>query len=126
MGLRLQKRVKIAKGVNLNLSKKGVGISFGVKGAHVGIGPRGVRTSVGIPGTGIRYEKQSSRKKNPRPKRGTKNVKAKAGIIDNGKKVHEETIRVPVQKRKKGCLGCCTLPLISVASVGALLAMVLH
>ena len=126
MGIRLQKRISIAKGVNLNLSKKGIGMSVGVKGARVGIGPRGVKTSVGIPSTGVRYEKQHSLKAEKKPsKRTPKFIEGKTGIIINGKKVHEETIRVPVKKKKKGCLGCCTLPLIGIVAVCVLVALLL-
>jgi hypothetical protein len=48
-----RKRIKITKGVNLNISGKGVGISVGVKGARIGIGPRGIKSTVSIPGTGF-------------------------------------------------------------------------
>lgn len=37
-----RKRIKIAPGVNLNLSKGGISTSFGVKGASVSVGKRGV------------------------------------------------------------------------------------
>lgn len=39
-----RKRIKIAPGVNLNLSKGGISTSFGVKGASVSVGKRGVYT----------------------------------------------------------------------------------
>jgi len=58
MGFRLQRRIKIAPGVNLNISKSGLGVSVGPKGAKASIGMSGARTSVGIPGTGLRYEKR--------------------------------------------------------------------
>lgn len=60
MGLRFQRRIRLAKGVHLNLSKSGVGISIGPRGAKFGFGPRGVHYSIGIPGTGISYRKQYS------------------------------------------------------------------
>lgn len=62
MGFRFSKRIKIVKGVNLNLSKSGVGVSAGVKGLRVGTGPRGTRTTVSIPGTGISHTTHSGRK----------------------------------------------------------------
>lgn len=48
-----RKRVKIAKGVHLNLSKSGVGISAGVKGLSVSTGKRGTYLNTSIPGTGL-------------------------------------------------------------------------
>lgn len=59
MGFRFQRRVKIAKGVHLNLSKSGIGVSAGIPGARIGIGPRGVRKTIGIPGTGLSYTSTS-------------------------------------------------------------------
>ncbi len=60
MGFRFQRRIRLAKGVHLNLSKSGVGISVGPRGAKIGFGPRGVHYSLGIPGTGLSYRKQYS------------------------------------------------------------------
>jgi tetratricopeptide (TPR) repeat protein len=55
MGFRFFRRIKLAPGVTLNLSKSGGSLSFGPRGAKVTIGPRGQRATVGIPGTGIFY-----------------------------------------------------------------------
>ncbi len=55
MGLRFQRRIRIAPGVHLNLSKSGLGLSVGPRGASVSFGPRGTWTNVGIPGTGLSY-----------------------------------------------------------------------
>ena len=60
MGLRLFRRIKIAPGISINLSKSGLSASAGVRGARVTLGPRGVRRTVGIPGTGISYTENSS------------------------------------------------------------------
>ena len=60
MGLRLFRRIKIAPGISINLSKSGLSASAGVRGARVTLGPRGVRRTVGIPGTGISYTDSSS------------------------------------------------------------------
>lgn len=58
MGFRFSKRIRMAKGINLNLSKSGIGISAGVKGFRIGAGPRGVRATTTIPGTGISFSQQ--------------------------------------------------------------------
>ena len=65
MGLRFRKRIKIAKGINLNISSKSIGISAGVKGARVSINSKGRKTTtLGIPGTGISHVSTSSIKSN--------------------------------------------------------------
>lgn len=55
MGLRFQRRIRILKGVSINLSKAGASVSVGPCGAKYTIGPKGARTTVGIPGTGISH-----------------------------------------------------------------------
>lgn len=78
MGLRFNKRVRIAKGVHLNLSKSGISTSFGGRGFSTSVGKRGVRMNVGVPGTGLSYntkiaggsKRKSSGKSSPaRPSR---------------------------------------------------------
>jgi hypothetical protein len=71
MGLRLFRRIKIAPGISINLSKSGLSASAGVRGAHVTLGPRGVRRTVGIPGTGISYTDSSSTNSRPRRSRSS-------------------------------------------------------
>lgn len=59
MGWRWRKRVKVAPGVNLNLSGKGVGVSVGPRGSKVSVSPTGkVTATQSIPGTGI-YNQQT-------------------------------------------------------------------
>jgi tetratricopeptide (TPR) repeat protein len=67
LGFRLQRRVRIAPGITMNISKRGLGMSVGPRGAKVSIGPRGTRESVGIPGTGMRYEVRQDYKKGQAP-----------------------------------------------------------
>ena len=55
MSFRFWRRLKIAPGVTMNLSKSGGSLSFGPRGAKFTIGPRGKRAAVGIPGTGFFY-----------------------------------------------------------------------
>jgi len=55
MAFRFWRRIRIAPGVTLNLSKSGGSLSFGPRGARFTIGPRGKRATVGIPGTGLFY-----------------------------------------------------------------------
>lgn len=54
MGLfNFRKRVKIAPGIKLNISKSGISASVGMKGASVTVGPKGTYVNNSIPGTGI-------------------------------------------------------------------------
>ena len=55
MAFRFFRRIRIAPGVSVNLSKSGPSLSIGPRGAKVTAGPRGVRRTVGIPGTGAYY-----------------------------------------------------------------------
>lgn len=52
--MRFRKRIKIAKGVNLNLSKSGLSTTFRIaKGLSINTGKRGTYINTGIPGTGL-------------------------------------------------------------------------
>lgn len=55
MALRFWRRVRLAPGVTLNLSKSTASLSFGPRGAKYTISPRGNRATVGVPGTGLFY-----------------------------------------------------------------------
>lgn len=58
MAFRFQRRIRIAPGVRINLSKSGVGLSVGPRGYSTSIGPRGVYRNVGLPGTGLSYREK--------------------------------------------------------------------
>ena len=60
MGFRFFRRVRIAPGVSLNLTKSGMSVSAGPRGGKVTLGSKGTRTTVGIPGTGMYYTSGSS------------------------------------------------------------------
>ena len=55
MSFRAYRRIRIAPGFTLNLSKRGTSLSAGRRGAHVTFGTRGTRVTAGIPGTGLSY-----------------------------------------------------------------------
>jgi hypothetical protein len=56
MGIRFQRRIRIAPGLRLNLSKSGVGVSAGRTGVRIGLdAKRRKYFSVGLPGTGVSY-----------------------------------------------------------------------
>lgn len=57
MAWRYRKRIKIAPGVNVNVSKRGVSTSIGTRGASVNVGKNGAYLNTGIPGTGL-YNRQ--------------------------------------------------------------------
>ena len=53
MAWNFRKRIKIAPGVHLNLSKGGISTSVGPKGAKVTFGKNGTYLNKSIPGTGL-------------------------------------------------------------------------
>ncbi len=54
MPFRFQKRIRLAKGISLNVGKKGLSsIRVGKRGAGVSTGRRGTRVTAGLPGTGM-------------------------------------------------------------------------
>jgi Protein of unknown function (DUF4236) len=55
MALRYRRRIRLARGLSLNLSRSGASISVGTRGAHVTVSPRGRRATVGLPGSGLSY-----------------------------------------------------------------------
>lgn len=59
MPFRFFRRVKIAPGLTLNLSKGGLSLSGGIPGAQMTVGTSGVRKTLGLPGTGLHWTKQS-------------------------------------------------------------------
>ncbi len=62
MGFRFQRRIRIFKGFNINLSKSGLGFSFGPRGAKAGVNSKGQPYgSVGVPGTGLSYRQTFSK-----------------------------------------------------------------
>lgn len=64
MAFRFRKSFKIAKGVRVTFGKTGVGLSIGKRGLRHNIHSSGRRTStVGIPGSGVSYVKNHSKKK---------------------------------------------------------------
>lgn len=55
MGLRFRRRVRLEKGIWMNVSKSGTSLSVGGHGETVNFSKKGATTTVGIPGTGISY-----------------------------------------------------------------------
>ncbi len=55
MALRFWRRVRVAPGVTMNLSKRGGSLSFGPRGAKYTMGTSGRRGTVSLPGTGLFY-----------------------------------------------------------------------
>lgn len=68
MGVRFHRRIRICKGVHLNVSRSGVGISLGMRGASISTGPRGQYVNLGIPGTGIAYRQKINNNSSEEPK----------------------------------------------------------
>jgi len=58
MGFRFQKRIRIFKGLTLNLSKSGTSWTVGGLGASVNLKDGKATGTVGIPGTGLSYRER--------------------------------------------------------------------
>ncbi len=54
MGFRFQRRIGLAPGLRLNVSKSGLSVSVGERGARLTIG-RTPRITLGAPGTGLSW-----------------------------------------------------------------------
>ncbi len=74
MGFRFWRRIRLAPGVTLNLSKSGASLSFGGRGARFTVGPRGRRVTIGIPGTGLYYTTSLSGGRSRRGKKSSDSV----------------------------------------------------
>lgn len=57
MGFRFRKRIEIAPGFRLNISKSGESVSLGQRGATMNFGHGRRRTTIGLPGTGLSWSK---------------------------------------------------------------------
>jgi len=55
--MRFRKRIKICKGLSINLSKSGTSLTLGGRGASINVGKKGTYLNTSIPGTGI-YNRQ--------------------------------------------------------------------
>jgi tetratricopeptide (TPR) repeat protein len=55
--MQFRRRIKIAPGVYVNVSKGGLSLSLGTKGLRYTIGKDGSQVNVGLPGTGVYYRK---------------------------------------------------------------------
>ena len=60
MAWNFRKRIKIAPGIHLNLSKSGISTSVGPKGAKISVGKNGTYLNTSIPGTGLYSRKKLS------------------------------------------------------------------
>ena len=77
MGFRFQKRIRIFKGLTLNLSKRGTSWTVGRPGVSVNFRADKISGNVGIPGTGLSYRQSLDSKgipEEPRTRRGEARV----------------------------------------------------
>ncbi|AOM82706.1 DUF4236 domain-containing protein [Salisediminibacterium beveridgei] len=63
MSFRFQRRIRVAPGIRVNLSKRGVSTSVGKRGGTVSVGTRGVYGNAGLPGTGLSYRSKLNKKR---------------------------------------------------------------
>lgn len=55
MGFRFRKKIRIAPGLSINISKSGVSTSIGGKGSTINVGKKGVKLTNSLPGTGLSH-----------------------------------------------------------------------
>ena len=68
MGLRFQKRIRLFKGLTLNLSKTGTSWTIGGRGTSINLKDGKATGNVGIPGTGLSYRSKLTNSSNtPEP-----------------------------------------------------------
>lgn len=88
MAFRFQRRIRIAPGVRINLSKSGLGLSVGPRGYSTSIGPRGVYRNVGLPGTGLSYREKLGGGARNRSGAGRSETTQVQAEIDSDGKMH--------------------------------------
>jgi Protein of unknown function (DUF4236) len=76
---RFRRRIRIARGVTINLGKRGASVSAGPRGLKTTVGPRGRRFTVGLPGTGLSYTQFSSSSRPKAQAAGTNGPAARIG-----------------------------------------------
>lgn len=74
MGFRFQKRIKIAPGLRLNISKSGASVTTGVRGASVTTGKNGMHLNTGLPGTGLSHRQKLGGSKGSEPKASASSI----------------------------------------------------
>lgn len=81
MAWSFRRRIKIAPGVNLNLSKSGISTSVGPKGAKMTFGPNGTYLHTGIPGTGIYSRRKISSSGDSIPSNPSSDSQSRSGCL---------------------------------------------
>lgn len=106
MPTRFFRRVHIAPGLTVNLSKTGASLSMGARGAHYTIGHGRRRTTVGIPGTGMYWTTYSHRhaRAAARPRRPVTGRSAPGGAVRSGPTIVDLFHKPPQQKIGWGIL----------------------
>jgi hypothetical protein len=81
--------------VKLNLSKSGVSTSVGKRGATMNFSGRGTKATVGIPGSGLSYSKQLTKKKKAAadPKDLERQVREESGLSRREMKELQRIVR---------------------------------
>ena len=100
-----RKRIKIAKGLNLNLSGSGLSLSAGVRGASATFGKNGTYLNTGIPGTGLyKRTKISSNLNNRRGNSLSNNLSNSLHEINVNIKLDEKGSPILIIEDKNGRL----------------------
>jgi cobalamin biosynthesis Mg chelatase CobN len=77
--MRFNKRIKIAPGIKLNISKSGVSTTLGGRGASVNVGKKGAYLNTSLPGTGLSDRTKISGKTTPKTQNEQHEANPKSG-----------------------------------------------
>ncbi|WP_026914884.1 DUF4236 domain-containing protein [Christiangramia portivictoriae] len=91
--MRYRNRIKLAPGLNINLSRSGISATVGPRGANINIGKSGSYLNTGIPGTGL-YKRNRISGLNGRPEHLTSNSTNNVGVQLDLNENYEPVIQI--------------------------------
>lgn len=103
MAIRFQKRITLAPGLRMNLSRSGISWSAGPRGASITMGKRGTYLNAGIPGTGLSTRGKlgsslQSAAAPPHPVREKVTIEARVRVEDDGTLVFTDSTGAPLSE----------------------------
>ena len=92
--MRYRNRIKLAPGLNINLSKSGISSTVGPRGANINVGKDGAYLNTGIPGTGLYDRKKISGSKRKTSSPSGKSSDKRVGVQLDLNEVYEPVIQI--------------------------------
>lgn len=91
--MRYRNRIKLAPGVNINLSKSGISTTLGPRGANINVSKNGSYLNTGIPGTGL-YNRNKISSSNRRATNSGNASSTKVGVQLDLNKNYDPVIQI--------------------------------